>query len=105
MVLHDRERIAAANRACIAKNVELVDALVARMPSRVSWKRPRAGSTALLKFHDAGADAISDALFRERSTLLLPSTVFDFGDAHARLGLGRAAFSTALGEIEAQLRT
>ena len=32
--------------------------------------------------------------------MLLPSTVFDYGDTHVRVGLGRASFGEALAAVE-----
>jgi hypothetical protein len=36
----------------------------------------------------------------EAGVMVLPSTVFDFGDRHVRIGLGRENFPDALGNFE-----
>jgi hypothetical protein len=40
---------------------------------------------------------------RQAGTLLVPSTLFDFGDSHIRWGLGRRPFQEGLSAIETYL--
>lgn len=102
--LRARVGIAGANIATIAANVHAVDALVARHPRTLAWTPPQAGSVALVRV-DApeGATALCERLVAETGAMLLPSTVFDFGDAHVRLGLGRAALPEGLDVLDAWL--
>lgn len=89
--LRARAGIAAANIATIGANVGAVDALVARHARTLAWTPPRAGSVALVRVGaPEGATALCERLVAETGAMLLPSSVFDFGDAHVRLGLGRA---------------
>ena len=44
-------------------------------------------------------------MLEDTGVLLLPSTVYDFGDAHFRLGLGRGDFKTGLDVLEDYLGT
>ena len=101
MVLRRADAIAAANRALVAANLRaLADAAL-------PWTAtpPRAGCTALARLPaDESAAALCDAAFREASVLLLPSTVFDMGDRHVRLGLGRRSFPAALAAYAAWIR-
>lgn len=52
----------------------------------------------------AGASDLCRALAEEAGVLLLPSTVYDYGDTHVRVGLGRRAFPEALQAFEAFIR-
>ena len=56
-----------------------------------SWVRPRAGSTGYARLPDSlpSAESFCDELVRSEGLLLLPSTVFQHGDRHVRVGLGR----------------
>jgi aspartate/methionine/tyrosine aminotransferase len=103
MVWQQRDAILARNRARVAENIERVRAFVERRPDDVSFTAPRAGCTALLQLRRHSAAALCDELFHSRGVLALPSTVFDFGDAHIRVGLGRDDFPGALAELDALL--
>jgi aspartate/methionine/tyrosine aminotransferase len=94
MVLRDKARI-------LARNVELIRANVAALESALGVKGPRAGCITFAPMRDATATC--DALFRETQMLLLPSSVFGFGDGHVRFGLGRAPFARAVEECAAWL--
>jgi aspartate/methionine/tyrosine aminotransferase len=56
-----------------------------------SWVRPLGGSTGYARLPDSlpSAEAFCDELVRAEGLLLLPSTVFEHGDRHVRIGLGR----------------
>jgi len=99
--LRARDRIVAGNLETIARNVRAAESFVGRMGHLVSWVPPRAGSVALARVAAAeGARSMCDRLVAETGTMLLPSTVFGWGDAHVRFGLGRAAFAEGLDEFE-----
>lgn len=91
MVLRQRARILAANAARVRANIEAA----AHAADVLSFAPPPAGCVALARVPGSATD-LCDSLFRETGTLLLPSTVFDFGDSHVRLGFGRADFPRAL---------
>ena len=98
--LRGREKLLARNRAIIARGLDAIDGFVAARPGVLGWSRPRAGSTGLARLlRKEPASAFCDRLLREKSLLLLPSALFDFGDAHVRLGFGRADFPEALAEL------
>ncbi|MBN1319887.1 MAG: aminotransferase class I/II-fold pyridoxal phosphate-dependent enzyme [Thermoleophilia bacterium] len=50
-----------------------------------------------------GAAAFCARALRDTGVLLLPSTVYDFGDEHFRMGLGREDFETGLAVLDAHL--
>jgi len=95
MVLRDKARI-------LARNVSLIKANVAALERALGVKGPRAGCITFAPLQDATATC--DALFRETKILLLPSSVFGFGDGHVRFGLGRAPFATTIEEFAAWLQ-
>ena len=49
------------------------------------------------------AEAFCARILRDTGVLLLPSTVYDFGNEHFRMGLGREDFKTGLAVLDAYL--
>jgi aspartate/methionine/tyrosine aminotransferase len=102
--LRERERIVARNLRTIAANLDKLEAFAAERPSLVSLVRPRAGSVCFARLGAAeGALAFCRRLVEEAGVLLLPSSVFDYGDTHVRFGLGRASFGEGLQAFAAWL--
>lgn len=50
-----------------------------------------------------GAEAFCSRVLRDTGVLLLPSSVYDYGDEHFRMGLGREDFETGLAVLDAYL--
>lgn len=50
-----------------------------------------------------GAEAFCERLVGDTGILLVPSSRFDYGDAHLRIGYGRRDLPEALDELEAYL--
>jgi len=104
MGLRARTGIIAANLATIGASVAAVDRLAASHPGLITWTPPRAGSVALARIAtDQGTYALCEQLVAETGIMLLPSRVFDWGDAHVRFGLGRAGFAHGVEELSAWL--
>jgi aspartate/methionine/tyrosine aminotransferase len=95
MILRDKKRVLARNVALIRNNVAALE----RTLGALGVKGPRAGCITFAPLENATATC--DALFQETKILLLPSSVFGFGDAHVRFGLGRAPFATTIEEFAA----
>lgn len=95
--LRNRDAIAARNLAIIARNLAAIEELAARRADILRWISPVAGSVGLLRVDiEGGATAMCEHLAVEAGVMLLPSTVFDHGDSHVRLGFGRSAFAEGL---------
>jgi aspartate/methionine/tyrosine aminotransferase len=97
------EALFARSRDRLAANLDCLEAFFARHPHLFAWQRPRAGSTTFPRFLPGGAEAFCDRLVEEAGIMLVPSTRFDYGDAHLRFGYGRADLPQALEELEAYL--
>jgi aspartate/methionine/tyrosine aminotransferase len=91
------------SRARLLRNVELLDAFFARHRAQFSWRRPSAGTTALVRYRPGGASAFADKTVREHGVMLVPSPHFDCGDEHLRFGYGRANLAEALAAFERAL--
>ena len=103
MVLRARDGILERNQALIQRNLDAIDRFVDRVPGFMRWSRPRAGSIGLaaLDDEDVSAAQLTDQLLAETGIMLLPLTVFDYGDRHVRFGFGRADFGDGLDELAA----
>jgi aspartate/methionine/tyrosine aminotransferase len=91
------------SRARLRDNVSLLEGFLERHPERFAWRRPRAGSTVLVRILGGGATALCDELLRELGVMLVPSPHFDCGDEHLRFGYGRANFGEVLAMVERHL--
>jgi len=106
--LRARDRVLARSREIVASNLALLDDFFARRSDAFTWVRPRGGSIAFPRLVPGGptggsADRFAAGLVEKTGVLLLPSSTFGFGDAHFRIGLGRADLPVALGKLEAYL--
>jgi aspartate/methionine/tyrosine aminotransferase len=84
----------------IEKNLELADAFFARWPELFSWRRPMAGSTALVGYHVPSVEAVATRLAEEEGILIHPARILGFDDHHMRIGLGKDGFGEALVQFE-----
>ena len=77
----------ARNRGIVRGNLAHLDAWVAEEP-RVSYVRPTAGTTALLRFDAPGlsSEAFCTQLLEAEGVLLVPGSVFDLPGTCARIG-------------------
>ena len=117
MALRARDGILAANVARIGRNVRAAAVFFDRHRDVFGWLPPQAGTVCFPRLVAAtgagedgvarsgvprqgeappGAEAFCARLLERTGVLLLPSTVYGYGDSHFRLGLGREDFSAGL---------
>jgi aspartate/methionine/tyrosine aminotransferase len=101
--LRARAALVERHRARIARNLEALEAFVARHGERFALAPPRAGSVCLLRLRDGHATDLCRRLVDKAGIMLLPSSVFQFGDEHVRVGLGRENMPDVLARLEAAL--
>jgi len=90
MALRASDRIVGANNRRVQTNVELLADFFASHEQVFSWIRPKAGTTCFPRLlGERTAVALCDRARERMGILLVPSTLFEFGDAHVRIGLGR----------------
>ena len=93
-ILRDR------NITRVEQNLELADAFFARWPDLFHWRRPMAGSTALVGYHVSSVEAVSARLAQEEGILIQSASMLGSDDQHMRIGLGRDSFAAALAKFE-----
>jgi aspartate/methionine/tyrosine aminotransferase len=90
-------------RALLARNLETLSAFMHRHADTFAWQPPLGGTTSYPALREGGAEAFCERLLRTHGLLMVPSTLFLDGDAHLRLGYGRAHFAEALSVLDAAL--
>jgi aspartate/methionine/tyrosine aminotransferase len=103
MGLRSRDAILAANRQRVRYNREIAGGFFARHGQEMTWIPPRAGTVSFPRLIAGGSEAFCARTLRDTGVLLLPSTVYDYGDSHFRLGLGRDDFAAGLEVLDAYL--
>lgn len=99
-----KEQLRDRSLAQIEVNLKLADAFFARWPQLFTWRRPLAGSTALVEMHVPSMEAFAEKMARGAGVLIQPATTLGWDDKHFRLGLGRSAFGVALEKFEEYLK-
>ncbi len=98
--LQAQEQLIKRSRGLIERNVATADEFFGRWPGMFMWRRPQAGSVALVGLHTASAEVYCHRLAHEAGVLLLPSSCLGYGDGHVRMGFGRENFGRALAQYE-----
>ena len=88
------------NIARIEQHLELADAFFARWPELFTWRRPLAGSTALVGYNVPSVRAVSEKLAQEEGILIQSADMLGSDDQHMRIGLGRDSFADVLARFE-----
>lgn len=98
-----REQLKHKNIVQIEENLALADTFFVRWPELFTWRRPIAGSTALVGMNVASVSIFAAQLATEANVLIHPATTLGGDDQHMRMGFGRAGFGTALEQFELYL--
>lgn len=98
------EELRDRNIAQIEQNLLLADEFFARWPALFTWRRPMAGSTALVGYNVPSVEAVAAQLAEEVGVLIHPGTTLGSDDQHMRMGFGRSGFGKALGQFEEWLK-
>jgi len=98
-----QEKLVARNQKMIAQNVSAAADFFAAWPETFTWRRPQAGSVALVGLNVPSATDYCQRLIEEAGVLLLPGPYLGYDDGHVRFGFGRADFVSSLRAFEAYL--
>ncbi len=103
MGLRAKDGLLREHRERVAGNIAAADAFFQRQSKRFSWIAPQGGTVCFPRVLGGEAKDFCERVLRDTGVLLLPSTVYSYGDAHFRLGLGRTDFIEGLEALEAYL--
>ena len=98
-----RDQLRERSIAQIEHNLQLADAFFHRWPDLFRWRKPMAGSVALVGMDVPSVTAFATQLAERAGVLILPGVTLGADDQHMRMGFGRAAFGEALERFEAYL--
>jgi len=88
----------------IKKNLSLLDDFFERQKLLLSWVRPKAGTIGFPQIlFEEDALSFCQRVINEAGVMLLPSTVYDYGTKHFRLGFGRENMPEVLAMFEKYL--
>lgn len=104
LALRASDRVLARSRAIIAANLSLLDAFFAEHADRLSWTRPRAGSTCFPRLAGGNVDDFASTLVQREGALILPASQFGYPGNNFRLGYGRVDMPQALEGLARHLR-
>ncbi len=105
LALRNGKEILNRNLEIINNNLILLDDFFNKYEKIFTWIKPKAGSIAFprILIEDNVEDFCLD-LLKEKSVLLMPSTNYDYGDRHFRIGFGRKNMREALEKLEEYLK-
>jgi aspartate/methionine/tyrosine aminotransferase len=104
LALRNKEMILKRNLEIITRNLTLLDRFFNEYSKIFAWIKPKAGSIAFPRL--LIGDSVEDfclGLLKEKSVLLMPSTNYEYGDRHFRIGFGRKNMPEALQKLEEYL--
>lgn len=102
LALRHKERLLDRNRAIVERNLGHLSDFFSRHRESFRWSMPDAGTTSFPRLgSEASSDDFCSRLLEQHGVLLTPSTVFEYGTRHVRVGFGRANFVEGLAELDA----
>lgn len=104
--LQNAKSILTRNRRIIETNIGHINRFAHDYPTVFHWTSPQAGSIAFPRLAiDTPSDEFCVHLVETQGVMLLPSTVYNYGNRHFRLGLGRKNLLTALEHLSDYVET
>jgi len=104
MALRSKDEILKRNLDIIRANLAVLDAFFAQYSTLLAWQRPAAGTIGFPRLLTGESTTeFCRQLVEEHGVLLVPSSVFNYGDNHFRLGFGRRSLNEGLEVLSAYL--
>ncbi len=101
LALRNKDIILKRNLKIIQDNLKLLDEFFTKFEKYIKWVRPKAGSVAFPRLLiDKDVEMFCLNLLEKKGVLLMPSTNFDYGTSHFRIGFGRKNMPDALYHLE-----
>ncbi|MBX9976677.1 MAG: aminotransferase class I/II-fold pyridoxal phosphate-dependent enzyme [Alphaproteobacteria bacterium] len=104
IAIRARDRIIGRNNHIIDQNTALFEDFLKRYSDVFSWVKPVGGCTGFVRYHgDGTTDGLAQKLIGSCGVLIMPSSIYDAGTKHFRIGLGRQNFSEGLSLFEREI--
>lgn len=105
MGLKQRDAIIGRHIKRNRSNLARLDRFFVEFSQIATWVRPKAGTLCFPKLLlQEPASQFCKRVVDEAGIMLLPSTVYEYGDKHVRIGFGRESFPDVLGKFEEYIR-
>lgn len=101
--LEAAEKLKQKNLEIIKQNLELASPFFQQWEDLFFYRKPKAGSVALVELKQGNATEYAHQLAKEASIVLLPSPFMRFPDRFLRFGFGRTSFQEALAAYDVYL--
>jgi len=98
--IEHQDKIIERNNKIITKNLTFASEFFQRHSDVFDWKPPIAGPIAFIGLKKENSDLFCKRMVEEPSIMILPSSVYDFGQKHIRIGFGRQNFIEILGHLD-----
>lgn len=98
-----RDQLRQRSISLVEHNLHLAESFFKRWPDLFTWRRPIAGSVALVGMLVPSVTDYATRLAKEAGVLILPAVSLGSDDHHLRMGFGRSLFGEALNKFEAYL--
>lgn len=104
VALTKKDTILSNNLNTIQSNLEMLDRFFSQHPNNFVWIKPKAGPVAFPKINiNQGIEDFCEDVVQKKSVMLMPSTKFDYGNSHLRIGFGRRNMPQALNLLDEYL--
>lgn len=88
--LEKKDKILKRNLSIVKCNLSLLDKFFDRNKDKFLWRKPQAGPIAFVEIKiNMNIEKLAQDLIERMGILIAPSTRFDYGTKHFRIGLGR----------------
>jgi aspartate/methionine/tyrosine aminotransferase len=103
VALRQAETLRQRSLAIVRENVTRFETTISHSQGRLQWVRPQAGTIGFARVRDS-AEAFCAQTLASCGVLFAPANLFEAGDRHIRVGLGRTTFDEAMHALEASWR-
>jgi aspartate/methionine/tyrosine aminotransferase len=104
IALRNRQFIVDSQMRRIRRNIEILDSFFEEYGDCFEWNRPLGGSIGFPRLRASeGATDFCETLVRRTGVMLVPSSIFHYGDNHVRIGFGRENLPEVINILEAYL--
>ncbi|HLD04607.1 MAG TPA: aminotransferase class I/II-fold pyridoxal phosphate-dependent enzyme [Candidatus Nanoarchaeia archaeon] len=103
--LRKKDKIIKNNLKIIKDNLAILEPFFLKHEKKFGWEKPKAGPIAFVKIKfDEDAYDFCKKVVKKVGVMLLPSTEYDYGNRHFRIGFGRRNLPEALKAFEKYLK-
>ncbi|QEE14192.1 aminotransferase class I/II-fold pyridoxal phosphate-dependent enzyme [Promethearchaeum syntrophicum] len=101
IALRNKEKLLKRNLSIVRSNLQLLDEFFLKNKNMFQWIRPKAGSIGFVRLkNNVNSEDFCIDIVEHTGVLLVPSTLFNFGPSHFRIGFGRKNLPVVLKHFE-----